>query len=64
LEDLLGRAVRRPVRSAPEAQQRQVAPLVSILGFFLEGDTFIGAVATVLIVVEVLHGRKPADQDR
>jgi hypothetical protein len=34
------------------------------LGFFLEGDTFICAVATALIVVEVLRGRKPADQDR
>jgi hypothetical protein len=34
------------------------------LGFFLEGDTFIGAVATALIVVEVLRGRNPADQDR
>jgi hypothetical protein len=30
----------------------------------LEGDNFIGAVATALIVVEVLHGRKAADQDR
>ena len=31
---------------------------------FLENDTFIGVVATALIVVEVLRGRKPADQDR
>jgi hypothetical protein len=37
---------------------------VFLAGFFLEGDTFIGAVATALIVVEVLRGRKPADQDR
>ena len=34
------------------------------LEFFPEGDTFIAAVATVLIAVEVLRGRKPADQDR
>jgi hypothetical protein len=31
------------------------------LEFFLEGDTIIGAVATALIVVEVLRGWKPAD---
>jgi threonine/homoserine/homoserine lactone efflux protein len=37
------------------------------LGFLLEVDTFIGAVATAvtaLIVVEVPRGRKTADQDR
>ena len=40
------------------------ALIVSIAGFFLESFLVIGAVATALIAVEVLRGRKPADQDR
>ena len=40
------------------------ALVVSIAGFFLESFLVIGAVATALIAVEVLRGRKPADQDR
>jgi uncharacterized membrane protein YjjB (DUF3815 family) len=40
------------------------ALLVSILGFFLEVATFIGAVATALIVGGVLRRRRTANQER
>jgi hypothetical protein len=40
------------------------ALLVSILGFFLEGNTFIGAVTTALIAGKLLHRRRTANQER